>query len=135
MAQFTLLHQGKSTEEETKPDRRSVSPMRLVLKIPESSQLLSIQLADRLIVGRSGSGGDPDIDLTTLGGAQHGISRWHAVFTFDDTQLFVEDLNSTNGTRINGYRLDAGRAYHLRNGDELELGRLRLIVQVVRPPS
>ncbi|MEO8397241.1 MAG: FHA domain-containing protein, partial [Chloroflexota bacterium] len=43
--------------------------------------------------------------------------------------------NSTNGTRINGYRLDSGRAYRLRNGDELELGRLRLIVQVVRPPS
>jgi len=45
--------------------------------------------------------------------------------------LSVEDLNSTNGTRINGYKLDAGRAYRLRNGDELELGRLRLVVMVV----
>jgi len=130
-----MLHHEKSNEDETKPDKRSVSPMRLLLKVPDSQHMLSVPLAERLIVGRSDNHRDPDIDLTELAGAQHGISRWHAVFTFDDAQLFVEDLNSTNGTRINGYRLDSGRAYRLRNGDELELGRLRLIVQVVRPPS
>ncbi len=109
--------------------------MYLVLKVPDSAQMLSVQLADRLIVGRGGGDHNPDIDLTDFEAARQGLSRWHAVFTYDEAQLFVEDLNSTNGTRINGYRLDSGRAYHLRNGDELELGRLRLIVHVVRPPS
>jgi pSer/pThr/pTyr-binding forkhead associated (FHA) protein len=135
VAQFTLLHQAKADEAETKPDGKHISPMRLVLKAPDRRQMLSVQLADRLIVGRSGNGRDPDIDLTELDAARYGLSRWHAVLTFDDAELCVEDLNSTNGTRINGYKLDAGRAYRLRNGDELELGRLRLIVQVVRPPS
>ena len=135
MAQFTLLHHTKSDEAETKPDGKHISPMYLVLKIPDTAQMLSIQLADRLIVGRGGNGAAPDIDLYELDAVRHGLSRWHAAFTYDDAQLFVEDLNSTNGTRINGYRLDSGRAYHLRNGDELELGRLRLIVQVVRPPG
>jgi pSer/pThr/pTyr-binding forkhead associated (FHA) protein len=66
---------------------------------------------------------------------KRGVSRWHAVFTYVENNLFVEDMNSTNGTRINGYQIDAGRAYRLRNGDELELGSLRMIVQMVRPPS
>jgi len=135
VAQFTLFHQAKVDDEETKPDGKQLSPMHLVLKDPDGPQMIAVQLAERLIVGRGGTSRDPDIDLTEFDGVKHGISRWHAVFTFDDTHLFVEDLNSTNGTRINGYRIDVGRAYRLRNGDELELGRLRLVVQVVRPPS
>jgi len=54
--------------------------MRLVLRVPDSSQMLSVQLADRLVIGRSGNGRDPDIDLTELDAVKYGLSRWHAVF-------------------------------------------------------
>src|SRR5450432_1672838 len=139
MAQLALTHRSirsKPDADEMKPDAKHVSPMRLLLSAADSSQLISIQLADRLVIGRGGGGGhEPDINLAQLGGVNYGISRWHAVFSYEENTLFVEDLNSTNGTRINGYRLDSDKSYRLRNGDELELGHLRLIVRVVRPPG
>ena len=133
MAQFSILHFAKSEDIEMKSESKQVSPLRLVLKVPDTAQMISVPLADRLVIGRGDNGRNPDIDLTQLDGVRFGISRSHAAITYDETQLYVEDLNSTNGTRINGYRLDSGRTYRLRNGDELELGRLRLVVQLVRP--
>ncbi|MEL6310133.1 MAG: FHA domain-containing protein [Chloroflexota bacterium] len=37
----------------------------------------------------------------------------------------MEDLGSTNGTRINGFQLTADQKYRLRDGDEIEFARLR----------
>ena len=135
MAQFTLHNQSKSEVNETRPAGKLTSPMRLLLKEVDGPLMVSVQLIDRLIIGRGDEEREPDIDLTELDGVEQGISRWHAEFTYVDTKLFVEDLNSTNGTRVNGFRLDVGRKYRLRNGDELELGHLRLSIQVVRPPG
>jgi FHA domain len=136
VAQFVLLqHHSRSEVNEIRPAGKLASPMRLLLKEVDGPLMVSVQLIDRLIIGRGDEEREPDIDLTQLDGVEQGISRWHAEFTYRDTQLFVEDLNSTNGTRLNGFRLDVGRRYRLRNGDELELGHLRLIVQVVRPPG
>jgi pSer/pThr/pTyr-binding forkhead associated (FHA) protein len=114
---------------------KQIYPMRLTLRLVDRSRVLSTQLADRLVIGRGGGSRKPEIDLSNFDGLRCGISRWHAVFIYDENNLFVEDLNSTNGTRINGYQIDTGRAYRLRNGDELELGSLRMIVNMVRPPN
>ena len=43
------------------------------------------------------------------------VSRLHCVLARADGVLWVRDLGSTNGTRINGRRVDSGR---LRPGDE-----------------
>lgn len=53
-----------------------------------------------------------------------GISRRHASLTprDDDDAFLVEDLESHNGTLVNGARIQAGL---LRPGDILQLGRLR----------
>lgn len=112
---------------------RPVYPMRLMLTLPESGKVLSIPLADCLLVGRD-TVPAPDIDLTDLDSVRYGISRHHAAFLYDGRTLSIEDLNSRNGTRINGFRIEGGKPYPLRNGDELELGHLRLTVQLVRAP-
>jgi pSer/pThr/pTyr-binding forkhead associated (FHA) protein len=94
-----------------------------------------------LIAGRTGSSPDsnegkplPDIDLLSFNALDHGVSRQHAAFVYRDEELSVEDLNSTNGTRINGFQIMPGRIYRLRNGDELEFGRLRMTIKIVRAP-
>ncbi len=142
MVQIPIVYPlfSRSQENETKNQRKQVKApqeMRLVLTVVESGQIISLPIGDRMVIGRDDSEGSHhlDIDLSKVDGARYGLSRWHAIFMYDAQGLFVEDLNSTNGTRINGYRIDAGRPYHLRNGDELELGRLRLTVRVVRPPG
>ena len=58
-----------------------------------------------------------------------------AAVVWDGETLHVEDLQSTNGTRINGKPIDPGALYRLRNGDELEFGSLRVRVRVVRAPD
>jgi hypothetical protein len=47
------------------------------------------------------------------------ISREHARLDFDDDQLMIEDLGSSNGTIVNGKKVDGRTALH--NEDELRM--------------
>lgn len=108
---------------------------RLQLKI--DNQKLTVMVKDQVLVGRSVEGDERswvDIDLSPQGAYQSGVSRRHAVIRRRDGVLYVEDLNSTNGTRINGSQLTAEREYRLRDGDEVEFGRVRAILRFL-PPS
>lgn len=66
-------------------------------------------------------------DVTTLGRlpdndvvlADRLISRHHACIRRDGTQLFLEDLESTNGTYVNGERV--GESHLLQDGDTIQL--------------
>lgn len=111
--------------------------MRLVLQLSDRPSLpLAIPLKDRLVIGRAGGEGDqPDVDFSAYNAQERGVSRLHAVFTYQDDQIYLEDLNSTNGTRINGLQIMPGRACRLRNGDEIEFGSLRMVVKLVRAPA
>jgi len=70
--------------------------------------------ADEVVIGRN-----PDTDITLL---DDGLSREHAVLLRDPaTGLYsIEDLQSSNGTKVNGKRV---RAAELCHGDEIQLGR------------
>jgi pSer/pThr/pTyr-binding forkhead associated (FHA) protein len=52
------------------------------------------------------------------------VSATHAMLTFRGRSWFVEDQGSTNGTYVNGHRID--RPVALSYGDELTIGRVRL---------
>jgi pSer/pThr/pTyr-binding forkhead associated (FHA) protein len=52
------------------------------------------------------------------------VSRRHSIVeVFDASQVYLRDLNSTNGTFVNGRRISSVR---LRNGDQIRLGRCLL---------
>lgn len=74
---------------------------------------------DRLVVGR-GKGVDVMI-------AEPTISRAHVALGREGGGVFVRDLGSTNGTLVNGSRCEHAR---LRDGDEIQLGKLRLRVRL-----
>jgi 3',5'-cyclic-nucleotide phosphodiesterase len=52
-----------------------------------------------------------------------GISRQHARLDFDGRSWTVEDLQSTNGTFLNGQQLEPGRKYPVQIGDRLGFSR------------
>jgi pSer/pThr/pTyr-binding forkhead associated (FHA) protein len=52
------------------------------------------------------------------------VSTNHAMLTFRGRSWFVEDQGSTNGTYVNGHRID--RPVALSFGDELMVGRVRM---------
>jgi pSer/pThr/pTyr-binding forkhead associated (FHA) protein len=53
------------------------------------------------------------------------VSRHHCRFSWDGNSLVVEDSGSTNGTYVNGDRVDRAE---LHPGDEVLIGRFHLIV-------
>jgi pSer/pThr/pTyr-binding forkhead associated (FHA) protein len=52
------------------------------------------------------------------------VSASHAMLTFRGRSWFVEDQGSTNGTYVNGHRID--RPVALSFGDELTFGQVRM---------
>ena len=57
------------------------------------------------------------------------VSRLHCRLTAGAAELEVTDLESTNGTFVNGQRVDRGT---LRDGDRLGVGRVELLVSRAR---
>jgi len=70
-------------------------------------------------------------DRTTLGRRPYNdvvidnlaISGEHAVFQMAGSDVFIEDLNSTNGTYVNG---KAAKKQQLHNGDTVEVGKYKI---------
>ena len=54
------------------------------------------------------------------------VSGRHAVLNLRDGAWWIEDLDSTNGSRVNGRGIEAGQPALLRSGDVVQLGELRL---------
>ncbi len=79
-------------------------------------------------LGRFDTGTIPnaEIDLIPYGALDRGVSRRHCKIQLRDSQLFVTDLQSTNGTFLAGVRLQPQEPTILRKGDEVLLGRLAI---------
>ena len=69
---------------------------------------------EEIVVGRN-----PTTDITLL---DEGISREHALILFDEDVpgYVIEDLASTNGTKLNGKRV---RSAPLAEGDQIQIGQ------------
>ncbi|HEV7199413.1 MAG TPA: FHA domain-containing protein [Candidatus Limnocylindria bacterium] len=105
-------------------------------------QAAAIEAASRTGIGRlvvlESPGGEPAVDrvlhigpITTLGRDVNSTiylddefaSGTHAVLTFRGRSWYAEDRGSTNGTWVNGHRIE--RPVALTFGDELTIGRVR----------
>lgn len=70
-------------------------------------------------------------DRTTLGRRPYNdividnlaVSGEHAVIQMTGDQVFLEDLNSTNGTYVNGRAI---KRQQLQSGDEIEIGKYKI---------
>lgn len=69
---------------------------------------------DEVVIGRN-----PTTDITLL---DEGISREHALLLYDEDApgYVIEDLASTNGTKLNGKRI---RSAPLSEGDQIQIGQ------------
>jgi pSer/pThr/pTyr-binding forkhead associated (FHA) protein len=109
------------------PDSEGAAPARrgvLVLCSGEFAGAEYALTAEETLIGRN-----PTTDITLL---DESISREHAIVSWDDeTGAFhIEDLQSTNGTRVNGKRV---RNAQLSEGDEIQVGHTRFRLLLVGP--
>ena len=110
------------------------SPLSLKLTIPDSGRDVEVPLTKEVTIGRLDptSASFPDVDLTRDDALDKGISRRHAKITRRGREVFIEDLGSMNGTFVNRKKLTPYLPEALRNGDQLQLGKLMLRVSFTK---
>jgi hypothetical protein len=98
----------------------------VVFHIRDASEPFTVEIKDRVLIGRSDntSPRQPDLDLTPFGALEKGVSRVHAVIERNEDVLTLIDMDSSNGTFLNGQRLISDNPRVLRDGDEVRFGKL-----------
>ena len=97
--------------EPAQPGLYDPPPQRVpVLLVDGTDRRLPVHPGSTLI----GRGQEADLRL-----ADTGVSRRHAVVRFDGRTAVIEDLNSTNGTTVNGQRI---RTWRLQTDDVIKVG-------------
>ncbi|WKZ44064.1 MAG: FHA domain-containing protein [Anaerolineales bacterium] len=102
----------------------------LSLHLMDSGKILPLASRNEFTLGRLSEGQPimPDIDLTPYQAYASGVSRLHAVVKRDANRVVVMDLGSSNGTYLNGRRLNPHLEEALSHGDIVALGKLKLQV-------
>ena len=96
--------------------------------------LIEVAEDKQVVLGRKTEGETkPIVDLTSLNGYAMGVSRHHVVIRSNDKGYVIMDLNSSNGTWLDGKILTPAEPYDLHSGATLQLGRLKLVVTYKSP--
>lgn len=113
------------------------TPWVIELGTPAMKNWLKVTFDSEISIGSSVPGGEeqPDIDLSAYGAAMQGVAPRHLGLFVQEGQLFVVDLGSLYGTRLNGQALIPDKAYSLQNGAKLELGQMPLEIRLTIAPS
>ncbi|GFP23256.1 hypothetical protein HKBW3S44_01115 [Candidatus Hakubella thermalkaliphila] len=105
---------GEENSGEDFPDReRPGAPGIIILKDPEGRRGEIFSVRDLMIIGRN-----PECHLPL---ADAYASSQHARIFFQDGGIFIEDLDSTNGTFVNGIRVSDPSA--LEDGAQIQIGQ------------
>jgi hypothetical protein len=98
-------------------------------------ELLRLEVHDDVVIGRSGEGVTPNLDLTFHDGVAAGVSRRHAMLRPAPDGLYLIDQESTNGTFHNRKRLEPGKAHKLEDQDTISFSNLHFKIMFVSRPG
>lgn len=94
-------------------------PATLVSREPGEFATIYLQ-EDITVIGKMETAVDAVIDLPT-------VSRIHAKIRRRDQEYYLSDLNSRNGTAVNGRLLKEGEDYQLQHEDEVDFAQARYV--------
>ncbi len=109
----------------------------LILFVEGSREPIGVVVQSEVTLGRQAPSGskNPHVDLDPCGAFDKGVSRVHARIKRQGDDFLIEDLNSSNGTFINGHSLVKDETFKLVNGDEVRLGTLRMHIYLLSQNS
>lgn len=101
----------------------------IYLQIEDDPERIGIKLLSPATIGRADEDEDSiDIDLIPYDAARKGVSRRHAVLERARDTVMLIDQDSTNGTFLNGQKVQPFQRRVVRDGDEIRLANLSLRV-------
>jgi len=105
------------------------------LHLLDSGEMLPLTARNEFTLGRVAEGQPvmPDIDLTPYQAYAQGVSRLHAVIRRGVEDVFVINLDSANGTFVNGRRLEPHEERAVSHGDVVALGGLKIQILLRSP--
>jgi pSer/pThr/pTyr-binding forkhead associated (FHA) protein len=108
---------------------RKGGAMKITLELiegPEMGRVFEFNGADSFLVGRSSKA-----HLRLDQQADRYISRTHFLLEIRPPRCLLSDLDSTNGTFVNGKRV---KQAEVRNGDQIQVGKTKMRVEIKGPP-
>ena len=102
-------------------------PETVYFVLPDGSEYAA-HTGGEIVIGRQPREDDPPVtvDLESFDGHGLGVSRHHCMMKSFRGYLILVDLDSINGTFINGKRAMPLKRYALSDGDTVTVGRLTL---------
>ena len=106
--------------------------MRIAL-ISSGTRMLNkgYEIVGSAVLGREDGSFSVDLDLTEFGPEVKGVSRRHAELKVIEGKLYLLDLNSSNGTYIEGDRVPPDKLVEIKNGTVVVLGALTLMIRII----
>jgi pSer/pThr/pTyr-binding forkhead associated (FHA) protein len=100
----------------------------LGLLLIDEGIFIPMEVKEYISLGRTktDTGHIPDVDLDAFDGFGKGVSRNHAMILINEHEIFISDLDSSNGTFVNKERLVPHEKFPLRHGDIITLGILKI---------
>ncbi|MDQ2808322.1 MAG: zinc-ribbon domain-containing protein, partial [Chloroflexota bacterium] len=101
------------------------------LELLQGGAVIPLPDKDDILVGREDPLSEPpifpDVDMTPYGGEEGGVSRRHARIIRRDGDYLIEDLQSTNYSKLNGARLLPRTPSLLVDGSRIDFGKIGVI--------
>lgn len=103
---------------------------KVILYLAETKEVICLKQEKDYTLGRIAEGQKviPDIDLSEYNAYKTGVSRIHAMINTRGDQVTVKDLGSSNGSRLNGVKIESHAEYNIQHEDFLTLGALKIRV-------
>lgn len=114
-----------------------VMPWVIEFRVVGTPHIIKQNVKEQMLIGRADDVNNviPEIDLTSYDAYAKGVSRQHAILQARDNRVTLQDLGSSNGTYINGHMLQQGKAFRVREGDIVTIGKLELQAHFVVKPK
>ncbi len=127
-----LIFQGRQTSPPVPVTPTTAADALVSLHLIESGMILHLTGQNEFTLGRVAEGQPilPDVDLSPYEGYAQGVSRLHAALKTNNNRVFITDLGSSNGTRVNGQKIMPNVDYPLNHGDVVALGKFKIQVLV-----
>ncbi len=127
---FTLPEHGFSYVDKTSIDESLIPADGISFYIMRLAKVIVVHPEGDFFIGRTVQEDSwyPEVNLAGLDIFATSVSRRHGMISPLKYGYEITDLHSTNGTRLNEYRLVPHKPYPLASGAQLSIGKEQLMV-------